>query len=306
MCLSAKRPALLPVLLLLLVSQPARSQQPFTYTQYMDNLAPVNATYSLLDKAGAVHALVRKQWVGIDGAPTTLIANGYLPIASFGAAAGLNVMHDEFGPEKMMEASAFLAKSVRLSETEYLAASMSFGVRRYEARYSNLDPADPLFQDDILETVGTLGLGLMFFIPEKFYMGVSVPRISFRELGRASVEDSRYFRNHYYLMAGYLAPLGENIKIKPAILASYASNIPFHADFSATLYLKETLGLGVNYRTNNEIGTILSVLLNNRLRFGYSYQFGLKGYRLGDANDGTHEITLGYRLGAQVGSKKLL
>ncbi|QEC51898.1 type IX secretion system PorP/SprF family membrane protein [Anseongella ginsenosidimutans] len=306
MFLSAKWPALLPVLLLLLSVQPAHAQQPFTYTQYMDNLAPINSTYSLLDKAGAVHALVRKQWVGIDGAPATLIANGYLPLVSFGGAAGLNIMHDEFGPEKMIEASAFLAKSVRLSKTEYLAASMSFGVRRYEARYSNLDPADPLFQDDILETVGTFGLGLMYFIPEKFYMGVSVPRISFRELGRASVENSRYFKNHYYLMAGYLAALGENIKIKPAVLASYASNIPLHADFSMTLYLKETLGLGVNYRTNNEVGTILSVLLNNRLRFGYSYQFGLESYRLGHANDGTHEITLGYRIGSEITGKKLL
>ncbi|HYH56421.1 MAG TPA: type IX secretion system membrane protein PorP/SprF, partial [Anseongella sp.] len=285
MYLSAKWPALLPVLLLLLlVARPALSQQPFTYTQYMDNLAPINATYSLTDEAGAVHAVVRKQWVGIEGAPSTLIANGYLPLASFGAAAGLNIMHDEFGPEKMTEVRGFLAKSVRLSETEYLAASMSFGLRRYEARYSSLDPGDPLFQDDVLETVGSLGLGLMFFIPEKFYMGISVPRISFRELGKASVEDSRYFKNHYYLMAGYLGAIGKNIKIKPAILASYASNIPLHADISTTIYLKETLGLGVNYRTNNEIGTILSVLLNNRLRFGYSYQFGLSGYRLGQAN----------------------
>ncbi|TCS84691.1 type IX secretion system PorP/SprF family membrane protein [Anseongella ginsenosidimutans] len=294
------------LLLLLCTTGLAYAQQPFTYTQYMDNLAPINATYSLLDKAGAVHALVRKQWVGIDGAPSTLIANGHLPLASIGAAAGLNIMHDEFGPEKMTEASAFLAKSVRLSEKEYLAASMSFGVRRYEARYSGLDPHDPLFQDDILETVGTLGLGLMYFIPEKFYAGVSVPRISFRELGRASVEDSRYFKNHYYLMMGFLGSLGEDIKIKPAILASYASNIPLHADISTTLYLKEAIGLGLNYRTNNEMGAILSVFLNNRLRFGYSYQFGLNSYRLGQVNDGTHEITLGYRFGEGIGFSKLL
>lgn len=299
-------PGLLIGVLLICAGQRVFAQQPFTYTQYMDNLSPVNATYSLLDKAGAVHALVRKQWVGIEGAPSTLIANGHLPIPSFGAAAGLNIMHDEFGPEKMTEVSAFLAKSVRLSENEYLAASMGFGVRRYEARYSNLDPRDPLFQDDILETVGTLGLGVMFFMPEKFYMGVSVPRISFRELGRASIEDSRYFRNHYYLMAGYLGSLGENLKIKPAILASYAANVPLLADLSATLYLKEVLGLGLNYRTNNEMGAILSVFLNNRLRLGYSYQFGLSSYRFGQMNDGTHEITLRYRFGEGDMLPKLL
>lgn len=292
--------------LVLLACSTAHAQQPFTFTQYMDNLSPINAAYSLLDKAGAVHALVRRQWVGIEGAPSTLIANGHLPVPSFGSAVGMNIMHDEFGPEKMTEVSAFLAKSVRLSETEYLAASMGFGVRRYEARYSNLDPSDPLFQDDILETVSTFSLGVMYFIPEKFYMGVSVPRISFRELGRASEEGSRYWKNQYYLTAGYLAPLGENLKIKPAVLASYATNLPLHADFSTTLYLKERIGLGLNYRTNNEMGGILSVFLNSRLRFGYSYQFGLDSYRLGQANDGTHEITLGYRFGEGALRSRLL
>ncbi|HEY9559474.1 MAG TPA: PorP/SprF family type IX secretion system membrane protein [Anseongella sp.] len=204
------------------------------------------------------------------------------------------------------EAPTCLPASVRLSETEYLAASMGFGLRRYEARYSNLDPADPLFQDDIMETVGTISLGLMYFIPERFYMGLSVPRISFRELGRASEEGSRYWKNHYYFAMGYLAPLGENLKIKPAILASHAPNIPLHADFSAILYMKDRLGLGMNYRTNNEMGAILTIFPSRRLQFGYSYQFGLESYRLGQVNDGTHEITLSYRFGEGASFMKLL
>lgn len=284
----------------------AHGQQPFTFTQYMDNLTPINANYALLDKAGAVHALVRKQWVGIDGAPSTLIANGHLPVPAIGAATGLNIMHDEFGPEKMTEISGFLAKAVRISETEYLSASMGVGLRRYEARYSNLDPADPLFRDDVLETVGTISLGLMYYIPEKFYMGLSVPRISFRELGRASEEASRYWRNQYYIAAGYLATLGQYLKLKPAILVAHAPNVPLHADISSTLYLKDRIGLGLNYRTSGEMGGILSVIINNRLRCGYSYQFGLESYRLGQANDGTHEFTMGYRFGEGASFSKLL
>lgn len=105
---------------------------------------------------------------------------------------------------------------------------------------------------------------------------------------------------------GYLASLVESLKIKPAFLVSYAPDLPLHADISAILLLKDRIGLGMNYRTNNEMGAILSVILSNRLQMGYSYQFGFESYRLGQVNDGTHEIALGYRFGQGMLLPKLL
>src|SRR3546814_16908716 len=53
------------------------------------------------------------------------------------------------------EAPTCLPASVRLAETEYLAASMGFGLRRYGARHSQPEPAYPLSQDYIRKTEGT-------------------------------------------------------------------------------------------------------------------------------------------------------
>jgi len=52
--------------------------QSFSFTQYMDNLTPINPAYSLLDQANSINTMARKQWVGIDGAPTTFLINGKL------------------------------------------------------------------------------------------------------------------------------------------------------------------------------------------------------------------------------------
>src|ERR1700761_6877618 len=63
--------------------------QSFSFTQYMDNLTPLNPAYSLLDQANSINTMARKQWVGIDGAPTTFLINGNVPIQSIEGAAGL-------------------------------------------------------------------------------------------------------------------------------------------------------------------------------------------------------------------------
>src|SRR3981081_2569757 len=85
----------------------AQQQQEFGYTQYMDNLTPFNQAYSMLDKNGSVSALIRNQFIGIQGAPSTFIFNATLPIESVSGAAGVLIMNDQFAVEHNTQISAF-------------------------------------------------------------------------------------------------------------------------------------------------------------------------------------------------------
>src|SRR5471030_1870392 len=134
---------LLSAFCFLLFASGASAQQFFSYSQYMNNLTPLNPAYSLLDNNGSINALVRKQWVGIPGAPTTYIFNANLPLESIGASAGLIAMDDQFAVEHLTEINAYFAKSVRLTENDYLSVSINAGLMRYMANYSSLDPSDP-------------------------------------------------------------------------------------------------------------------------------------------------------------------
>ncbi len=285
------------VLLLLFNLSATIAQQTFQYNQYMDNLTPFNPAWSLLDDAGSVNALVHSQWAGIEGAPSTLLLNGSLPLRKIRAAAGVILVHDEIGAENQTELNAFIAKAIKLSESSFLSTSVSAGFRSYKADYSQLDASDPEFRDNISETVGTIGLGVMMYNPDKYYIGISLPRMSIRSLGKSSAEDKRYQKNIWYFSGGYLYSLGTDFKIKPAVLLAYTPNMDMLTNVSATLYVKDRLGAGLNYQSNKEMAGILSYLFSNSVRIGYSYQFGFGSGNLGSISNGTHEVTLGLRFG---------
>lgn len=298
---------LLLLVLLFVTGMPAMTlgqNQSFSYTQYADNQAPLNPAYSVLDKAGSLNMLVRKQWVGINGAPTTFLMNGNLPIESMNAAAGLIVMNDSFAIEQQTEINAYFAKSVRLGAQDYLAVSLNAGIRNYVANYSQLDSTDPEFTNDVRGTRPNIGFGVMYYT-DWYYVGVSVPELTITSLGTASIQNKNNFINHYYFTGAFIQAISDDIAIKPSLLFSYAKGVRLMTDFSGILYLKETIGLGLSYRLNQEAAGILTMNLD-QFHLGYSYQFGTSSDNLGGFNMATHEITVGFRFGPNAGKRKLL
>ncbi|MBV8391365.1 MAG: PorP/SprF family type IX secretion system membrane protein, partial [Mucilaginibacter sp.] len=246
----------------------AQQQQEFGYTQYMDNLTPFNQAYSMLDKAGSVSTLVRKQFVGIQGAPSTFIFSGNLPIESINGASGLLVMNDQFAIESNTQFSAYFAKSIQMSDADFLAVSISGGIKSYRANFSTLDPTDPQFRNDVRETRPNLGFGVMYY-SDNYYVGLSMPELTITGLGAANVQNNTNFRNHYYFSGGFIMPLAEDIKLKPAALVAYAQGVPVTANISGTIFLKDVLGIGLNYRSDNEAAGIICINMNS-FKLGYS------------------------------------
>ena len=294
------------LLLIAFAGNGAKAQQFFSYSQYMNNLMPLNSAYSLIDKNGSLNALVRRQWTGIEGAPSTFIFNGNLPIEAVNGAAGLMVMNDQFAVEHLTEINGFFAKGIQLSQNQFLGVSLNAGIRRYVANYSSLDATDPQFRNDVRENKPNIGFGIMYY-SDHHYLGVSVPELSIRDLGNASAQRSDYFRNHFNFAGAYLfGKDGDDVRAKPAALATYTKGVPFILDFSTTIYFKELLGVGANYRTNNEMSGIISIT-SDILKLGYSYQFGTSSNNLGGRlSNATHEISLSYRFGQHLSTRSIL
>lgn len=283
--------------ILLAIGNNLAAQQQFSYTQYIDNLTPIIPAWSLTRENSEVNFLARKQWVGIDGAPTTFMANGFVPLPNINATFGLFVMQDKVAIEGLTEVNAFFAKAIPLDMETFLSVSINGGFRRYNANYAALDPNDPtLFGSDINETEVNAGASVMVFVASKFYAGISMPRLSFQDLGVGSVAASRRFKNFYYLTAGYEADIAEGISFQSSGLLAYTKNVPLQADFSAKAYLNHTVGLGFNYRTSNEIA-FLGSFNTDKMRLGYSYLSGFGRTRLSGISQGTHEITIGFLFG---------
>lgn len=291
---------------MLLISAWVQAQQPLETKQFFDNIGLLNQAWYPSDHSPSLNSQVRKKWVGIDDAPSTYTLNGHMPFMNIGAATGLQLSFDRFGPEKVMNLSTFFAKSVRLSESgEYLSAAINVGISRYEARYSYLDVLDPVFRNDVMETTGTIGVSLMFYIPDRFFAGFSVPRLSLQELGVANRAQDHSFSTPYYLMMGYLGQLNDVLMIRPMAMTTSMKGLQTAIDFSTTLYMAETLGLGLSYGTSKELGAHLSVYATPQLRLGYGYQFGTQSYGSSNIGNNTHEIGIGYRFGNNLKKKWL-
>src|SRR6185437_1061260 len=183
--------------------------QQFTFTQFMNNLTPYNPAYSLLDDAGSINSSVRQQWVGVDGAPTSYGLNGNFPLQSISGSAGFLVLYDKLAVERQTEANAYFAKSIQIGEKNFLGVSLNAGIRNYVADYSQIDgDADPTFINDIKSTKPNVGFGIIYY-SDWFYVGLSAPEFTIRNLGVASFQAPTDFRNNYYLSGALLTSLGD-------------------------------------------------------------------------------------------------
>ncbi|HCN83137.1 MAG TPA: hypothetical protein DIT07_05870 [Sphingobacteriaceae bacterium] len=284
---------------LLLLALNSTAQQAFTYTQYTNNISPYNSAYSTINQNARVNLSGRLQWVGIEGAPTSYMLNGSLPFENINASAGLILRQDKFAVENQLNMSLFFAKSVQLNQDNFFSVSINGGFQSYKANYSQLDAADPQFRDDINELSGTAGAAILFYSPDKYYAGVSVPSLN---LSSFSQESTR-IKNAFYFVGGFMQNLGDSVMLKPSVLVSYVKNIPATADISTTVYFKN-IGIGASYRTTNDIAATFSFLVNN-LRAGYSYQTGLGSKNIGTLSNGTHELSLGLYFGKRISKFQL-
>jgi type IX secretion system PorP/SprF family membrane protein len=276
-------------------------QQTTNYTQYNSVVTPINTAASFLTDQPQVNLVGRYQWVGLEGAPTSYRLAASLPLKKSDLRIGVNLKHESAAVENVGEASLFVAKAVRLSAKDYLALSLGAGLSYYNGNFSRLSVSDPSFANDLKETDAMLSAGLMYYRPEKFYAGISVPRLTFSKLGITSKSQNYDINNLYHFTAGAVFALGNDFDLKPATLLTYAKNLDFQGNLSAMLYVKKTFGLGADVKTQGEMAALASLFVQN-LNIGFGYQFATSNNSENRIfSNSTYEFSLTYRFGKGFG-----
>lgn len=89
----------LAIIALLVSISDSYAQQDPHYTQYMYNMNVINPAYAGSKENLSMGLLYRKQWVNLDGAPSTFTFSGHAPVGK-NVGMGLSVISDEIGPVK--------------------------------------------------------------------------------------------------------------------------------------------------------------------------------------------------------------
>ena len=272
------------ILLVVLGSFTGHAQQDPQYTQYMYNTQVINPAYAGNRDALSFGLLYRTQWVGLDGAPKTGTFTVNSPIGSLdNMGLGLSVVTEELGPASESNITVDYAYAINLSDQAELSFGLKAGIDILDVDFTKLnifDITDPRFQNNIDNRVQPqIGAGV-YYNTDRFYAGLSVPNfLTTRHFDEGSIENVEKEtiaaeRLHYFLIAGYVFDLSDNVKFKPATLVKAVSGSPLQWDVSANFMLYEKFTAGLAYRWDAAMSALVGFQATDGifLGFGYDYQ----------------------------------
>lgn len=276
------------------------AQQAPMYTHYMYNTLSVNPAYAGSRDALTVTGLHRSQWVGFEGAPVTQTLTIHGPLRNERIGLGLSVLNDKIGPTNNTAIFASFAYRLQLNDKSKLAFGLSAGANILQANLSTMDldqQVDPTFQNSISNKVNpNFGFGL-YYSRERFYAGVSSPNLLQNNYSIVKLENGTTLmakeKRHYFLIAGAVFNLSDNLAFKPTTLIKVTPAAPVQADLTASFIIMKRLLLGGMFRTGDAYGALVGFDITTQLHVGYSYDisYGLRTFKY---NQGSHEVMLRY------------
>ncbi|MDF2435787.1 MAG: hypothetical protein K0Q95_163 [Bacteroidota bacterium] len=298
-----KKLLLIPTTIFLFLQISSFAQQDIMISQYMFNGLLLNPAYSGTHKYFSSTLLHRNQWVGLEGAPKTSVFSVDGPIHNERMGVGLIISNDHIGVSDQTDIYGNYSYQLPLGDGK-LSFGIKAGVSKYTYQFDELvywDNNDQVFLGNRSSSwLPKFGSGLYYYT-NKWYAGLSVPTLiaydPHNNFG-TDVNNSKFARRHYYAVSGYVFDLNPNFKLKPSILLKYVAAAPVEADLNMHILYREQLWLGVSYRTNDAISTMIEYQTNGRFRIGYAYDFTTS--KIKQYSSGTHEIMIGYDFGKEI------
>jgi type IX secretion system PorP/SprF family membrane protein len=252
----------------------AQAQQDPHYTQYMYNMNVINPAYAGSKENLSFGLLYRKQWVDIQGAPSTFTFSGSTP-AGKNVGIGLSIIADEIGPVKEQNVYGDFSYTLNLGGEHKLALGLKAGVTFQSIGLLDLastlpQPTDNAFGANTSNTFFNLGTGI-FYYTDKYYVSFSVPnmiRATYLDFNGAKYGTET---QHYFLTGGYVFDLTPNLKFKPFAMLKSAFNAPSSVDVSTNFLFNERFEIGASYRLDDSFGAMVNFAITPGLRIGYAY-----------------------------------
>ncbi len=280
-------------------SKSVKAQNQFHMGQYMVHQPFLNpasmASFNHLNAA----LFYKNQWTGFEGAPTIQGLNVSAPIGKKKSFIGLTLIHDKIGINDATEISGTYAYKLKTSLKSRLVFSLTASLNLIQSDLAELhiqDQNDPLF----IANSPTFALPNFkfgsYFYKKKFYVGFAVPNILENKVvystGLEGEAGFNFDNLHYYLHSGYTWALSQKTDLNTSFLVKEVKGSPLQFDINAQAMFDKKFGIGVSYRSSQELLAMASFRLIPELLFSYGYEFNFA--ELGNYSSGTHEILLTY------------
>ncbi len=303
------------------------SQQNIQFTQYIFNSLSVNPAYAGYKEEWFGQLGLRSQWAGWRGAPKTgsISLDGVLDEVERRHGVGVQVIGDQLGAQSAISVYGHYALRLQLDpyDRQRLSLGVAAGFTQYGLDGNKLEYNDQGDESIPLGVISTwkpdIRLGVYYSNPS-WYAGVSVQDLF---AGTESDQDFQFSKNSLesiyrniqgYFIAGALLELERDLQLRPSILVKDDFRGPTTLDVNAMFIFNDRLWLGAGYRTRarifprdysdysvnklsalNAVSGIVQFYLTPKFSVGYSYDHMLN--KMAGLQSGSHEVTLGVKLG---------
>lgn len=285
---------ILAVFVILITVIDANAQQDPHYTQYMYNMNVINPAYAGSKENLSFGLLNRRQWVGIEDAPTTYSLSGSLPVGK-NVGAGLSIINDKIGPVEETNVYADLSYTLQLEGDHRLAFGVKGGVTMHRIDFNTIYPTLPNLGDGVFgsgdpkSSIMNIGTGL-FYYTNKYYLALSIPNML---RSKYLNYDGKQFGSevpHYFLTGGYVFDINPNVKFKPFFMVKSSFGVRPSFDLNSNFLFNDKFEAGLSYRFQDSFGAMVNYAILPELRIGYAYDHIVSNLNI--STPSSHEIII--------------
>lgn len=257
------------------------AQQDPHYTQYMYNMNVINPAYAGSKENLAIGLLYRKQWVDIDGAPSTGTLSIHSP-AGKNVGLGFSAITDKIGPVNETNVYGDFSYTIKLGGSNRLAFGLKAGATFHKVglfddiKYGGYipDTNDPAFASNVNNAYFNIGTGI-FYYNDNWYLSFSVPNmLKSKHLDLTQNGTDYKFGSevsHYFLTGGYVFQINDDFKLKPSFMVKSAFGVDPSIDGSLNALFFEKFEIGATYRLDDSWGGMVNYAITPNIRIGYAY-----------------------------------
>jgi len=280
------------------------------FSQYMFNGLYINPAYAGYKDVLYGHVMYRKQWVDIESSPRTAMISLDGALRG-GSNIGFVYANDKIGATYSNSFMADYSFRFNVSENSRLSFGLGAGLIQHGINKADLidenGNLDPNAQNAKTVWRPSFDAGI-YFDSKYFYAGVSIVGLL---KGKRDLESSFVVTRtnaNYFLTAGFIIPLSDNLKLMPSTFWGSDFKNPLKIDLNMMLMIADRFSFGGSYRTGtlwfsdvsndvklrDAIALIAEVFVSERVRLGFAYDFDLN--KLTTGHNGGFEVSLGYYL----------
>ena len=159
--------------------QQCAAQQKVQFSQYMFNNLVINPAYAGADEALSLTFIDRRQWSGVDDAPTTQTLSGHTLFKKKHFGLGATLVNDQYGVHKNLSALTDYAYHLQVGKKSFLSMGLQAGVHNTRSDYASLIGGvtnDPRLYANVSQTFFDFGAGI-YFRSDRLHVGLSAPQL---------------------------------------------------------------------------------------------------------------------------------